>query len=151
MVMGEAAVKAAGRRRDVVPGGHDQVARREAFEAAHPAVRITHDGRDWRAGWSLGGPPLRSRPHWQLNGLLDELDRLAQADAERRAIMSDFSGWHAYVTRRGPAEWWRAFPLGTGLQGPPEVIAATPAGLRDVIAAAVWAQWRRTVPAWAAA
>jgi hypothetical protein len=149
-VTGEAAARAAGKAM-TVPDGHDQVVRREAFEAAHPAVRITLDGTWWRATWSLGGTPLRSRPHWQLNGLLDELDRLAQVDAERRAIMGDFPGWHAYVTRRGPMQWWRAFPLGTRLQGPPEVIAATPAGLRDAIAAAVRAQWRKVVPAWAAA
>jgi hypothetical protein len=66
-------------------------------------------------------------------------------------VMEDFPGWHCYVTRRGPMEWWRAFPLGTGVQGPPEVIAATPAGLRDVIAAAVRAQWKLTVPEGAAA
>lgn len=161
--MGEAAVKAAGgstaaceaarrraRRRAAAPDGHDQVVRREAFEKAHPAVRISLDGTWWRATWSLGGPPLKTGDHWQLDKLLDELDRIAAVDAGRRQVMADFPGWHAYVTRLGPAEW-RAFPLGTGMQGPPEVTAATPAGLRDAIAAAVWAQWRRSVPEGAAA
>jgi hypothetical protein len=172
MMMGEAAVKAAGGGAAArgaarhggparhagagsaagVPDGYDQVVRRERFEAAHPAVRITCDGRrDWRATWSLGGPPLATRLYWQLGKLLDELDGIAAVDAGRRQVMEDFPGWHCYVTRRGPMEWWRAFPLGTGVQGPPEVIAATPAGLRDVIAAAVRAQWKLTVPEGAAA
>lgn len=150
-MMGEAATRAASRRKSAAPDGYDQVVRREEFEEAHPAAHIRCDGRDWRAQWSLGGPPLASRPHWQLNGLLDELDRLAAVDAERRAIMGDFPGWHCYVTRRGPMEWWRAFPLGDGVQAPPEVIAATPAGLRTVIAAASWSRWRLIVPEWAAA
>lgn len=147
--MGEAATQAArARRATAVPDGHDQVVRRERFEAAHPAARITLDGTWWRAQWSLGGTPLRSRPHWQLDKLLDELDRLAAADAERRAIMGDFPGWHCYVA---PGGEWRAFPLGAGVQGPPEVTAATPGGLRDGIAAAAWSRWRLIVPEWAAA
>lgn len=150
--MGEAATQAARARRAAAPDGHDQVVRREAFERAHPAARIRCYGRDWHATWSLGGPPLESREYWQLGKLLDELDRIAATtEAERQAIMGDFPGWHCYVTRRGAAEWWRAFPLGTGLQGPPEVTAATPGGLRDGIAAAAWSRWRVVVPEWAAA
>jgi hypothetical protein len=125
-------------RRAPVPNGYDQVGRRAQFEAAHPAVRIFHDGRDWRAEWPLGGYPLRTRPYWQLNGLLGELDRLAAMDAERRLLMAEFPGWHVYVT--GTREW-AAFPLGRDEVPPPLVTAGTAAALRAGIGAAAQS-WR---------
>ncbi len=121
-----------------VPGGYDQVARRKAFEAAHPAARIWRDGRDWRAEWPLGGMPLRTRPRNDLRYVLNDLDDLAAMDAERRLIMAELPGWHCYVT--GSRDW-AAFPLGTGMTPPPLVTAGTAAGLRAAVRAAI-ESWR---------
>src|SRR4051794_14141962 len=99
-----------------VPGYVDQVTRRTAFEAAHPGARAWHDGKDWRAEWSLGGDPLRSKARNDLRSVLNDLDDWAVMDAERRLLMAEFPGWHVYVT--GAFEW-AAFPLGWRSIPPP--------------------------------
>jgi hypothetical protein len=113
-----------------VPGGYDQVARRTAFEAAHPGARTWHDGSAWRAQWSLGGDPLRSRPGNDLRSTLNDLDDWAVMAAERRLMMREFPGWHVYVTGSGR---WAAFPLGWPEVPPPLVTAAAAALLRAAI------------------
>jgi hypothetical protein len=64
-------------------GWVDQVARREAFEAAHPSVKIRPHviGQPWTALVQMpDGSEATVTDFWELGGLLDKLDALRTAN-----------------------------------------------------------------------
>ncbi len=104
------------------PGGYDQVARRRAFEAAHPRAEIRHAGRDWHGSLPVAGRRLEAGPSNDLRELLGEMERLAALAADAEAIGAEFPGWRPWLSDAG--DWWATRRRG-GYRDPMTVYAGS--------------------------
>jgi hypothetical protein len=116
-VAGEYALRRADSGPLGVPGGYDQVARRERLLAAHPGAEVWRDGVLWYGVLPLGGDGWRwalTCGRTDLGRALDALELLAARSAGCAAWEQAHPGWTAWYSAGRPwrPEPWRAWRPG---------------------------------------
>lgn len=110
---------------DVVPTGHDQVARKQQMMTRLPRAQAWYVHPYWYGAHPVGRWTWITGPRIGLRGALNAVERLADLDGDLRAVEAAWPGWGVFLS---PLGTWHAWRDGVHAQAPDPVLLGAAIG-----------------------